>query len=382
MKSVLNFLSLFTFLLLPMIAKGDSSCSGYTTKATCEDITLGNVCIWNDSECVERCPKNQDGTCQSYNGCEYMAGDCAPCSQGTYNDGNNQSCQPCPNGYNDGWATSNKHHIKGETSSQCEHWECDTYYYKSNDGNSCERCPSQGGNGSLAIVTKSSAQVNIGSCKCTTVSTTNNNCNSISSNETTPYQLKMIHAQTLSGHIYYCGLCGAAEETLASSATSVTECTCGNSDLRKAIVNNGEPSSSCPDVLIQCLCPDSSTYDNTNGSVGCKCNDSNKVITVQDGCVCNIGSYTAYSDPNNCTACPTGQTTKGYNTGQTDPNIIPCYYDPCAKFFDSNSAWKRYIQITAKKINGVDMTGTHYTDCSLTSSTGTGTEIIDTSDTF
>lgn len=90
------------------------------------DFTPANICEQQDST-----------SCNLTGGCYWIGIECIQCQSGTYNDGNQNGCTACPNGYDNGWAQLYKAHDAGENLATCTNFICTGNRVKSADGQSC-----------------------------------------------------------------------------------------------------------------------------------------------------------------------------------------------------------------------------------------------------
>ncbi|MBO4672267.1 MAG: hypothetical protein J5608_01275 [Alphaproteobacteria bacterium] len=358
MKKTFKFLFLVAFLLMPAVVSA-VDCGAHSESAQqCAEYST-NLCTWNGSACVEKCP-TEGNTCQYWDGCYVMAESCSPCDAKTYNDDNSATeCKSCGS-YSDNvwnWAnTASSHPDYSVFDSQYDDttgisfcpWKCEDGWYESNDyvaetgAGECMNCPKlRADDGHQPVISLNEEQDFIGHCKCNT-----NN----------PGGSNLIKHFDGSGYKYFCGICGAGAFSnnfgsvqldingVMPDSTQGIPGVCGCYLHANRV---GGTAQNDQDQLVECKCPADSHPINGD----CKCDDN--MVMVQDsdglwrcescpqhsvpngdGCECLQNYYNANTDVNEmptCERCPSGTFKVAGNAG-----IAECQMDYRTKFCDRN----------------------------------------------
>lgn len=248
----------------------------------------------------ENLTQNTTPTCTASGGCVWDYGACSQCQSGTYSAPNDNTCTPCPTGFDSDWTSQHKTHPKGASS--CSDWECESNYFPTdtnNDGNYdiCSPCDPTTLPQNAQFTDSCAWRCNTGYYKNGTT------CNSCPSNSTTN----------------------------APGATNISQCFCTGSHY----MTSNNTCAPCPEHVAQC---NSLSYTDVTCESGYIKSVSNGIVTcspcpehaVQSGstCKCNKGYY---GDGNTCTACPYGTTSA---LGSTD--VSNCQMTPDTQFCDAN----------------------------------------------
>lgn len=279
MKSIFKILSLFMFLLSPMVVIAND-CATYTSDGQ-ERCEFFNTCKWEDGTCTEICTTDSStNLCEDYNGCYDRTdafGGCAPCEPGYYNNNttNTTECQQCSSSFSTG-QTFDTAYNNTYGLSTCP-WMCDEGYYKS--GDSCLSCPTN--------ATSPAGSTSINDCQCSTG--------------------------------YYRG-----GEGMDGCIQCTGQLSCSGTGLE---YSNPAPNG------ISCQGNSQLVPDDTHNTYSCQfCSDANATYDNETGkCKCNTGYYGTLNGFNTtCTACPAGMTSDPGSTYKS-----ACHMTSATNFCDA-----------------------------------------------
>lgn len=384
MKTFLKILPIITWLLTPTIVSA-VSCSDHSSDTACAS---DSNCKWENGACVEKCPTVTDGdttTCQHQAGCYFdaTAEECTPCPALTFNDGTSNTCSHCAVVVEGEYITDYQHgdygrnaqtyhkvfdeaHANDTGLTSCP-WRCANNFFQlfadgQNGGNECSPCPNPTSNTYFITIDTANSNLTGGAIDTNIY----NSCNSQCQND--DFIIKTTTIQNGSNatvYKYYCGQCGAGQESIDPSGIAYCTCFDGANEISGTPRKEADVSEGSPQHRYECQCPSHSFIYGVAGISSsehgyCQCDESeNYRMTQVNGtnvctqCAGNAYAYTSGSTTHcacksgyygeidgTCTQCPAGTTSAGSASNTTRAD---CHVSCNTKFYVNNNYYMRFI---------------------------------------